>query len=133
MKLTSSALLVTMTLLPVTVIAGTADSPRWQRHMTPLTMPKVAKVAKVEATPESKALPSAPAPITETTMHAPTRFIGSLMQNGELFIFVEYNGQVYSLREGEELPGTFEVVSATDKEAHIVYASGHESRIIRLD
>lgn len=133
MKLTSSAILATMTLLPVTVIAGTTDNPRWQRHMAPLTMSKAAKPAQVEATPEPKALPSAPAPSTETAMHASARFIGSLMQNGELFIFVEYNGQVYSLREGEELPGAFEVVSATDKEARILYASGHESRIIRLD
>lgn len=133
MKCISSALLVTLILLPDVVIAGTADSPRWQRHMAPLTMPKVAKSARVGAAPEPKALPSAPAPTLETAMHAPARFIGSLMQNGELFIFVEYNGQVYSLREGEELPGAFEVVSATDKEARILYASGHESRIIRLD
>lgn len=126
------ATLFMASLLAINAMAGEREFPRWQRHMEPLIVPKAAKHPALSLTPDIKTS-AASTPTVIAPAQPIARFIGSLMQNGQLFIFVEFNGQVHSLKEGEELPGAFQVMSANENEARIQSVASHESRVIRLD
>lgn len=133
MKNLAALLMILIACNVTTVLAADAANPQrpaWQRVMKPLQHKKVRPPAIVVAPPVT---PTATNASPEKSKAPIIKFLGFLQRGSERFVFAEVNGQVYSVRSGDEMAGIYHLVAVGEHEARFVYLPTNENYLVYMD